>query len=95
MSFKGIKQSFTTLNTLEPGQAIHMQLIKGPFERLQGEWQFIALDEKASKVVFSLEYEFSNRLLEKLIGPVFHNIANSFVDSFIEQAARTHGVQGQ
>lgn len=86
IAFKSVKQSFTTLNRLEPGQAIHMSLIDGPFKSLKGEWAFKPLAEDACKVTFELDYEFSSKVLEQLVGPVFHSIANSFVDSFIKRA---------
>ena len=86
IAFKSVRQTFTTMNTLEEGKAIHMNLVDGPFRKLHGEWAFIALAENACKVTFQLDYEFSNRMLEQLVGPVFHSIANSFVDSFIKRA---------
>jgi ribosome-associated toxin RatA of RatAB toxin-antitoxin module len=86
IAFKGIKQSFTTLNTLEPGKAIYMSLIDGPFKSLKGQWSFVPLADHACKVTFQLNYEFSSKVLEQLVGPVFHSIANSFVDSFIKRA---------
>ena len=89
--FKGLKQSFKTLNKLEAGKAIHMNLLDGPFRSLTGEWAFIALNEQACKVTFRLDYEFSSKMLEQLIGPVFHYIANSFVDSFIKRAEYLNG----
>lgn len=88
--FKGVKQAFTTLNKLEPGRAIHMSLVDGPFQQLHGEWAFLPLMDDACKVVFSLDYEFSSKVLEQLVGPVFHSIANSFVDSFIKRAEALH-----
>ena len=63
-----------------------MTLIDGPFKSLHGRWEFIALREDACKVQFVLNYEFSNKVLEQMIGPVFQSIANSFVDSFIQRA---------
>lgn len=86
IAFKGVKQSFTTLNRLEPGKAIHMTLVDGPFQFLKGEWAFTPLKEDACKITFTIEYEFSSKVLGQLVGPVFHNIANSFVDSFIKRA---------
>lgn len=86
ISFKGVKQAFTTINELEEGRAIHMRLSDGPFKRLQGEWRFIELKEDACKVTFSIDYEFSSRVLEQLIGPVFTSITNNLVDSFIKRA---------
>jgi len=38
-----------------------------------------------------LQYEFSSRILEKIIGPVFSVIANSFVDSFCKRAEVVYG----
>ena len=86
IAFKGVRQSFTTLNTAEPHRAIHMRLVDGPFKSLQGEWTFLELTPEASKVMFTMDYEFSSKMLEQLVGPVFHSIANSFVDSFIKRA---------
>jgi ribosome-associated toxin RatA of RatAB toxin-antitoxin module len=38
------------------------------------------------KVELSLEYEFSSRILERLIGPVFARICDTFVDCFVARA---------
>ena len=46
----GMKQSFSTLNTLTPFKSIEMQLIDGPFDELSGEWRFEALGENATKI---------------------------------------------
>ena len=35
-------------------------------------------------------YVFSNKVLEKLIGPVFDHIANTFIDRFVERAESLH-----
>jgi len=37
-----------------------------------------------------LHYEFSSRLLEKVFGPIFHHIANSFVDAFVHRAEKVY-----
>ena len=38
-------------------------------------------------------YEFSNIILEKLIGPVFSHIANTFVEPFVKRADQRYGKQ--
>jgi ribosome-associated toxin RatA of RatAB toxin-antitoxin module len=38
-----------------------------------------------------LHYEFSNIILEKIIGPVFSHIAHTFVDSFVKRADQRYG----
>jgi len=91
ISYKGIKQRFSTRNRVEAPQLIEMTLVDGPFRHLDGQWRFTPLGSHACKVEFALHYEFSSRLLEKLVGPVFHYIANSFVDAFVKRAELLYG----
>lgn len=86
IDYHGIRQSFTTQNTNDPPHSIHIRLVDGPFRELVGTWNFIALGEHGCKIEFRLRYEFSNALLEKLVGPVFHHIANTFIDAFVKRA---------
>jgi len=90
ISYHHIKQSFTTENNRTPPHRIDMTLQDGPFRHLDGCWRFIPLSDSACKIEFSLHYEFSSKLLEKLVGPVFHYIANSFVDAFIHRAEKVY-----
>lgn len=85
-----LKQSFTTENVRTPPYQIDMTLRHGPFKHLDGSWRFIPLSDSACKIEFSLHYDFSSRLLEKMVGPVFHYIANSFVDAFIQRAEKVY-----
>lgn len=89
--YHGLKQSFTTENTNIQPTSIQMRLLEGPFRHLQGSWVFKPLREDACKIEFDLEYEFSSRILDKLIGPVFGMIANSFVESFCKRAEVAYG----
>ncbi|AXA90508.1 type II toxin-antitoxin system RatA family toxin [Massilia sp. YMA4] len=91
INFHGVRQSFTTANTNTPPTAIHMSLVDGPFKTLNGVWTFKELREDACKVELDLQYEFSSRLLEQVIGPVFGMIANSMVDSFTKRAETVYG----
>jgi len=90
IDYHHIKQSFTTENVRTPPHQIDITLQDGPFKQLDGCWRFIPLDESACKIEFRLHYEFSNKLLEKLVGPVFHYIANSFMDAFILRAEKVY-----
>jgi ribosome-associated toxin RatA of RatAB toxin-antitoxin module len=67
-----------------------INLKDGPFKHLDGTWQFIALNEEACKIEFSLNYEFANQFLEKIIAPVFNHIANTFVDGFVTRADKIY-----
>lgn len=91
INYHGVKQIFSTENTNTPPTSIEMVLIEGPFRHLTGSWNFKPLREDACKIEFELHYEFSSKVLEQLIGPVFNMIANSFVDSFCKRAEAVYG----
>ena len=84
--FKGIKQSFTTENHKKFPHKMIINLIDGPFKKLEGEWRFIEIEEDSSRIELELHYEFKNFILEKLISPAFSVIANTFIDSFVAKA---------
>jgi ribosome-associated toxin RatA of RatAB toxin-antitoxin module len=86
IDYHHIKHSFTTENVRQAPQRIDMLLKNGPFRQLDGHWLFVPLADSACKIQLKLHYEFSGKLLEKALGPVFHFIANNFVDAFIQRA---------
>ena len=94
ISFGGIRQTFTTRNQHVTDRQVVMQLVDGPFSRLDGEWNFIPLgdgSQRACKVELTLNYGFDNVTLGKLISPVFDKIAGSMVDAFVKRAAQVYG----
>ena len=91
INYHGIRQTFTTENTNRVPESMTMRLVEGPFKLLDGTWKFKALRSDACKIDFELQYEFSSRLIEGVIGPVFNIIANSFVDSFCKRADAVYG----
>jgi ribosome-associated toxin RatA of RatAB toxin-antitoxin module len=91
INFRGLKEEFTTENHERPNERIDMKLVSGPFRNLEGSWQFTPLSEKACKVELNLRYEFANALLDRVVGAVFDEIANSLVDAFARQADMRFG----
>jgi ribosome-associated toxin RatA of RatAB toxin-antitoxin module len=91
IQFRGIRQRFTTENAKVRPTEMIIRLVEGPFSRLDGSWRFTGLASQGCKVELSLRYEFSSRILEKLIGPVFGHIAVSLVDAFARRAERIYG----
>lgn len=90
IDYHGLKQSFTTENRKAYPATMDIQLKDGPFKHLDGAWHFTALNEEACKVEFTLNYEFANAFLEKIISPVFSHIANTFVDGFVVRADKIY-----
>jgi ribosome-associated toxin RatA of RatAB toxin-antitoxin module len=91
LKYRFLKQSFTTENIKHEPHLIEMRLISGPFRYLEGSWHFTQLGGAGCKIEFRLRYELSNKLLEKLLGPAFKHIANSFIDGFIKRAEKVYG----
>ena len=87
----GIKQAFSTLNTLTPYESISMELIDGPFDELTGEWRFEPLGENAAKIHLDLQFKFKSMLIDMALSPIFKNIANSQLDSFVARAKYIYG----
>jgi len=86
IDYHGVRAHFTTANVNDPPRSIVVTLKDGPFRHLHGEWRFIALSEHGCKVEFDLTYEFATSLLDRVIGPVFSHIANTFIDAFVKRA---------
>jgi ribosome-associated toxin RatA of RatAB toxin-antitoxin module len=91
INYHGIKAHFATENAKESPRSMCIGLREGPFRRMDGGWRFTSLGETACKIEFRLHYEFSSKVLEKILGPVFHHIANTFVESFVKRAQQIHG----
>jgi len=86
----GITQDFSTCNELYPPSRMTLALNEGPFKSLQGEWQFLVLREDACKVTLVMEFEFSGKLINAAFGKVFHQVANSLVESFVKRAGEVY-----
>jgi ribosome-associated toxin RatA of RatAB toxin-antitoxin module len=91
INYHGLKAHFATENAKEVPRQMNIRLREGPFRSMDGGWRFTSLGETACKVEFRLQYEFSSRILEKALGPVFHHIANTFVESFVKRAQQVYG----
>lgn len=84
----GIRTWFTTENTLTAPHHINMVLKDGPFQRLEGQWRFHALDETACKVTLVLDFEPNSRLLAPALTLGLKGLADRMVDDFVRVADR-------
>lgn len=91
INYHGLKAHFATENAKEVPNWMNIALREGPFRKMDGRWKFTPLGETACKIDFRLQYEFSSKILEKALGPVFHHIANTFVESFVKRAQQIYG----
>ena len=87
----GLHKSFTTRNALTQNHSITIELIDGPFQKLEGLWQFDALNASECHIHFDLHFEFSTKLLAFMFGPMFHHATDTLIDSFQCEAKRRYG----
>jgi ribosome-associated toxin RatA of RatAB toxin-antitoxin module len=92
INFMTVKSHFTTENEKNIPSQMIIKLVDGPFRQLEGVWSFKPLAENACKIDLRLSYEFSSKIIEKIIGPVFSQITNTFVDAFVKRADDVYGV---
>ena len=86
-----IRKTFTTRNVMTRDARIDIGLVDGPFKHLEGCWQFLPSDDSGSRIVLNLEFELSNALLRRTLGPLFNEIANTMVDAFCRRATELYG----
>lgn len=94
IALSGLRQTFVTRNTHEPGRRVQMHLVKGPFSRLDGDWHFHPVgdgSQRACRVQLQLNYGFDSAALAALVGPVFDRIAGTMVDAFVKRAEMVYG----
>ncbi len=82
----GLDAEFTTRNTLEPGRAVTMRLVRGPFKLLEGIWTVRPLGDAGCEVSLRLRFEFANRLADAMFSSVFEDTTKSLVDAFVARA---------
>ena len=74
LSKGGLEQSFTTRNTLHPPKRIDLELVDGPFDRFNGEWTVLALNDAACKVSLHLKFKLANTMLSAAAKQLFNGL---------------------
>ena len=87
----GITKSFVTHNILSPFHKINIQLQQGPFQRLEGEWQFIPIQETVCEVILDLDVEFLPGVMNLAFKKIFEAAADSMLQAFVTRAYSLFG----
>lgn len=88
----GIRHKFTTRNSLVTAQSITLSLVDGPFQHLNGDWQFDMIgDNQGCRITLNMDFDFSNRLISMALDPIFTQISGSLVDAFCKRAQDIYG----
>lgn len=87
----GLNRSFRTRNTNDAPHRIDIELLSGPFRRLEGGWSFRDLSEGGCEVALALDIEVAGSLLSAVFASLFRELAHSQLAAFMEEAQRRHG----
>lgn len=91
VGYKVLREKFTSKVELsEPGQ-IDVTYITGPMKHLYNQWRFTDNADGSCTVDFFIEFQFRNRIFEKLVGKVFDEIVKRMVGAFVERADDLYG----
>lgn len=91
LSKAGIKQVFTTRNSLIRPSRIDMELVEGKFKNFSSSWCFTKLSDRACKVELNMEFEFDLGLVDFAAEKLMSASANSLVDSLVSRAKQVYG----
>jgi coenzyme Q-binding protein COQ10 len=92
VAYKMIRQTFTSRVTLDkPELKILVEYLDGPFKRMQNQWIFHPVDERACDVEFFIDYEFKSRTLALLMGAMFDAAFRRFASAFEQRANEVYG----
>lgn len=87
----GLSQGVTTRNRRVGEHRLEMQLVDGPFTKLQGAWEFRPLGSQASKVMFTIDYELDSALAHLAANALVNEASVIAVDAFQKRAAQLYG----
>ena len=95
IGFKLIRERFTSKVTLTPGHdaehaRIDVEYVDGPLKFLRNHWIFVPREDGACEIDFYVEFEFRSRILEKIIGTLFHEAVSRMVGAFEKRAAELY-----
>jgi ribosome-associated toxin RatA of RatAB toxin-antitoxin module len=81
-----LRTEFTTRNELDPDRRVTMNLVRGPFRELQGEWLLTPVAGAGCRVDLSMRFAFSNPVSALILEPLFAQTVGALVDAFVARA---------
>jgi coenzyme Q-binding protein COQ10 len=95
--FKALRERYTSRVTLTPPESEHAAchvsavMIEGPFHHLTNEWQLSPTEDGGTRIDLTLEFQFKNALLQKLIGGLFERASEKMISAFRTRARELYG----
>ncbi|MDX8394014.1 MAG: type II toxin-antitoxin system RatA family toxin [Mariprofundales bacterium] len=84
--FGGIRRAFRTRDRFLDAKLIEIRLEQGPFSYMNSLWTFEAIDKEICRAHFSIEFEFTSRMLSIIATPLFSVACRNMVQAFEARA---------
>ncbi len=99
IGFKLVRERFTSKVTLTPEAVgapprIDVEYVEGPLRYLKNHWIFRPAPDGGCEIEFFVEFEFRSRILQRLIGVLFHEAITRMVRAFEKRAQDLYGEPG-
>lgn len=91
VGFKGLRESFTSKVEKERPHRIQVEYIDGPLKYLRNDWRFEPDGQGGCRVTFCVDFQFKNRLFERLAGQVFDAALRRMIGAFEARAHKLYG----
>jgi coenzyme Q-binding protein COQ10 len=91
IGFKMVRERYTSRIVLDRPRRIEVGYEEGPFRHLANHWTFEPAPGGGCYVDFFIDFEFSSRLLNRIIGPLFDEASRRMIAAFETRARRLYG----
>ncbi|CAN5289412.1 type II toxin-antitoxin system RatA family toxin [soil metagenome] len=91
VGFAFLRERFSTRVRRDPAsRTVEVDLIRGPFRRLQNRWRFTEHPD-GTEIAFFIDYEFKSRMLQALLDANFTRAVDRLIACFEARAAALYG----
>ena len=85
-----MQTSYTSRVHLTPLKKIEIEYLSGPFQHLNNQWAFKALNEQETEVEFLIDFSFKSQLLQNFMESFFNEALKSTLHAFEKRAMELH-----
>ncbi|MBV7256496.1 type II toxin-antitoxin system RatA family toxin [Pacificimonas sp. WHA3] len=94
VGFRMVRETFTSRVKKTRPHELHIEYLDGPLKYLSNDWRFESDGKGGTNVHFCVDFEFRQKLFERLAGAFFHEAFRRMVAAFETRAAEIYGAGG-
>ena len=91
VGFKSLREQFTSRVAKDRPREIAVHYIDGPLSDLDNVWTFREVDETTCEIDFAVDFQFRNKMFQKLAGQYFDRAFRKMVQAFEDRARELYG----